>query len=151
MVNQAVPEKTFRSFTSEQGKHYAKHRMTYSKALYRDIISHHTSTGGKRHTVLDLGCGPGTATFALAEHFDEAIGLDPSEGMITTARSILATEQPRSNIKFETSTAEDIGSSLIPDSSVDLVTAATCAHVRCPGSTILFHWIYSCPSVFKAS
>lgn len=128
MVNQTVPEKTFRSFTSDQGRHYARHRMTYSKALYQDIISHHTSTGGKCNTVLDLGCGPGTATFALAEFFDQAIGLDPSEGMISTARSLLATEHPKSNVKFEISTAEDIESSLIPDASVDLITAATCAH-----------------------
>lgn len=133
MSNQAGPEKTFRSYTSEQGKAYAKHRMTYSQALYQDIISHHTSTGGKRDTVLDLGCGPGTATFALARFFDNAIGLDPSTGMVTTARSLLVTEAPRSNVKFEVSTAEDIDPSLIPDSSVDLITAATCAHVSHPG------------------
>lgn len=139
MVNQAVPEKTFRSFTSDQGRHYARHRMTYSKALYQDIISHHTSTGGKCNTVLDLGCGPGTATFALAEFFDQAIGLDPSEGMISTARSLLATEQPKSNVKFEMSTAEDIDPSLIPDASVDLITAATCAHVRYSGWSTQFH------------
>lgn len=130
MSNQAGPEKTFRSYTSEQGKNYARYRMRYSQALYEDIISHHTSTGGKRGTVLDVGCGPGIATFALAQFFDNAIGLDPSEGMISTARSLLATEQPKPSIKFEISTAEDIDPAIIPDSSVDLITAATCAHVR---------------------
>ncbi|ROW08522.1 hypothetical protein VMCG_03279 [Cytospora schulzeri] len=128
MASQAVPEKTFRSFTSEQGKHYSEHRMAYSKTLYQNIISHHTSTGGKRGTVLDLGCGPGTAIFALAEFFDEAIGLDPSDGMISTAHSLLAAKQPKPNIRFGISSAEDIDSSLVPDSSVDLITAATCAH-----------------------
>ncbi|KAK7747379.1 hypothetical protein SLS53_001633 [Cytospora paraplurivora] len=102
--------------------------MRYSQALYDDIISHHTSTGGKRETVLDVGCGPGIATFALAQFFDNAIGLDPSEGMISTARSLLATEQPKPNVRFELSTAEDIDPTIIPDSSVDLITAATCAH-----------------------
>ncbi|KUI69713.1 hypothetical protein VM1G_05033 [Cytospora mali] len=128
MVSQAVPEKTFRSFNSDQGKNYAQNRMKYSQALYQEIISYHTSTGGKCNTVLDLGCGPGTATFALAQFFHEAIGLDPSDGMISTARSLMATEQPKSNVKFEVSTAEDIDPSLIPDCSVDLITAATCAH-----------------------
>ncbi|KUI52970.1 hypothetical protein VP1G_00427 [Cytospora mali] len=128
MSNQAVPEKTFRSFNSDQGKNYAQTRMKYSQALYQEIISHHTTTGGKRDTVLDLGCGPGTATFALSQFFNEAIGLDPSDGMISTARSLLATEQPKPNVKFEVSTAEDIDPSLIPDCSVDLITAATCAH-----------------------
>ncbi|ROW07474.1 hypothetical protein VPNG_07054 [Cytospora leucostoma] len=128
MSNQAGPEKTFRSYTSEQGKNYARHRMRYSQVLYEDIISHHTSTGGKRGTVLDVGCGPGIATFALAQFFDNAIGLDPSEGMISTARSLLATEQPKPNVKFDISTAEDIDPTVIPDSSVDLITAATCAH-----------------------
>lgn len=129
MTNQAPPEKTFRSYTSDQGKNYAKHRWNYSQDLYQSIIAHHTSTGGKLGTVLDAGCGPGTATFSLAQSFDNAIGLDPSDGMISTARSLLEAEQPKSNIKFEVSTVEDIDPSMIPDSSVDLITAATCAHV----------------------
>ena len=130
MNNQAQPEKTFRSYTSEQGKFYAQNRWNYSKDLYQSIISYHTSTGGKLNTVVDVGCGPGTATFSLAEFFDNAIGLDPSDGMINTARSLLDSREPKPQIKFEVSTSEDIDPSLIPDSSVDLITAATCAHVR---------------------
>lgn len=73
----------------------------------------------------------GIATFKLAETFKTTIGLDPSEGMISTARA-LASEKKASGgpvVRFEVSTAEDISAELIPDGSVDLITAATCAHV----------------------
>lgn len=128
-IQQADAEKTFRSYTKDQGQTYAQHRMKYSQALYDSIISHHTSTGGKLENALDLGCGPGTATFAVARTFDNTIGLDPSEGMVSAARSFLSQEQIGSNVRFEVSTAEDIDPALVPDGSVDLITAATCAHV----------------------
>jgi SAM-dependent methyltransferase len=91
------------------------------------IIDHHTSTGGHLDTLLDIGCGPGTTALALAPHFTNVIGLDPSEGMINTARA--STTLP--NLRFDISTAEDLGSHLsppIPDSSVDVITASTAAH-----------------------
>lgn len=126
-----APEETFRSYTYEQGKTYAQGRHGYHPNLYQTIIDHHTSTGGQLITILDVGCGPGTAIRELAPRFTHAIGLDPSEGMISTARSLggaLSISQP---IRFEVSTAEELGSQLlspIPDSSVDLITAATAAH-----------------------
>lgn len=73
----------------------------------------------------------GIATFKLAETFKTIIGLDPSEGMISTARALASEKQSSSGpvVSFEVSTAEDISAELIPDGSVDLITAATCAHV----------------------
>lgn len=73
----------------------------------------------------------GIATFKLAETFGTTIGLDPSEGMISAARSLATEKAPSggSGVRFEVSTAEDISADLIPDGSVDLITAATCAHV----------------------
>ncbi|KAE8443149.1 hypothetical protein EG329_002318 [Mollisiaceae sp. DMI_Dod_QoI] len=121
-------EKTFSAFTKDQGANYAQNRKGYSPKLYKTILDHHTSTGGQLNTLLDVGCGPGIAARALAPHFAQAIGLDPSEGMITTARSLAS---PSESIRFEISTAEDLGWHLSPpveDSSVDLVTAATAAH-----------------------
>jgi len=121
-------EKTFSAFTKDQGANYAKNRKGYAPALFKTILDHHTSTGGQLDTLLDVGCGPGTAIRALAPHFAHAIGLDPSEGMITAARSLAGTSEP---IRFEISTAEDLGWHLSPpveDSSVDLITAATSAH-----------------------
>lgn len=132
MASQTETEKTFRSYTKDQGQNYAQHRPKYSQALYDDIISHHMSTGGRLENALDVGCGPGIATFAVAQSFANTIALDPSEGMITTARSLLSKEQTKGNVRFEVSTAEDIDPALVPDGSVDLITAATCAHVSPP-------------------
>jgi trans-aconitate 3-methyltransferase len=120
-------EKTFSSYNQEQGKVYAQTRRDYHPSVYQTIIDHHTSTGGEFGTLLDVGCGPGIAAYALAPHFAHAIGLDPSEGMISTARSIggsvTSTSEP---VRFEISTAEELGG--IQVSSVDLITVANAAH-----------------------
>jgi SAM-dependent methyltransferase len=124
-------EKTFSSFTQEQGANYAQNRPGYGPKLYKTIIDHHTSTAGELNTLLDVGCGPGTAARALAPQFAHAIGLDPSEGMINNARFLAGASSTSEPIRFEISTAEDLGSCLSPpveDSSVDLITAATAAH-----------------------
>ncbi len=121
------PEKTFRAYTSEQGAAYAEHRHGYHPNFYRLIVDHHTSTGGTPDTILDVGCGPGTAVRGLAPHFAHAIGIDPSEGMITTARSLGGASSTGEPIRFTVSTAEALEG--IADGSVDLLTVATAAHV----------------------
>jgi SAM-dependent methyltransferase len=124
-------EKTFRSYTHEQGTNYAQSRRGYHPSLYQTIVNHHTSTGGQLTALLDVGCGPGTVARSLAPHFAHAIGLDPGEGMISTARSLGGVSSTSSPIRFEISTAEDLGRDLSPpiaDSSIDLITAGTAAH-----------------------
>src|SRR6187402_1485133 len=124
-------EKTFSSYTQEQGAAYAQNRRGYHPNLYKTILDRHTSTGGQLETVLDVGCGPGIAVRALAQHFTHAIGLDPSEGMIKNARLLAGTSSTSEPIRFEISTAEDLGWHLSPpveDSSIDLITASTAAH-----------------------
>lgn len=99
--------------------------------MYQTIIDHHTSTGGQLNTLLDVGCGPGTAARRLAPQFTHTIGLDPSEGMITTARSLSDVTSSLEPIRFEVSTAEELGKNLSPpiqDSSVDLIVASNAAH-----------------------
>lgn len=127
----ASVEKTFRSYTKAQGANYAEVRRGYHPNLYEIIIDHHTSTGGQFNTLLDVGCGPGIATRALAPRFAHAIGLDPSEGMIENARVLAGASSTNEPIRFEIATAENLGSQLLPpveDSSVDLITVATAAH-----------------------
>lgn len=123
------PEPTFRSYNQMQGATYSQNRPTYHPNLYRIVIDHHVSTGGQLGTILDVGCGPGNAVRDLAPHFKHAIGLDPSEGMIRAARSLGGVSSASEDIRFELSTAEELGTSpTIPDSSVDLIIAATAAH-----------------------
>jgi SAM-dependent methyltransferase len=124
-------EKTFRSYTHEQGAKYAQNRLGYNPNLYKTILDYHTSSGGQLDTILDVGCGPGIAARALAPSFAHAIGIDPSEGMITSARSLGGTSSTTEDVRFEISSAEALGSDLSPpikDSSVDLITASTAAH-----------------------
>jgi SAM-dependent methyltransferase len=44
----------------------------------------------RRHAALDFGCGVGRLTRALAEHFEQCVGVDISEQMITEARRLNA-------------------------------------------------------------
>ncbi|KAJ5176699.1 uncharacterized protein N7482_002576 [Penicillium canariense] len=124
-------EKTFSSYNQEQGKAYADARPDYHPALYQFVLDQHTSTNGQLGTLLDVGSGPGNVARALGKHFAQAIGLDPSEGMVSTARSLGGTTSTSEPIRFELSTAEDLGTNLSPpiqDASVDLITAGNAAH-----------------------
>lgn len=124
-------ENTFFAYSKEQGESYATGRPDYHPEFYQNIINDHVSTGGQFDTLVDLGCGPGNVARALSSHFTHVYGLDPSEGMIATARSkggVTSTSEP---IRFEISTAEAIGTNLSPpvrDGSVDLITAGNAAH-----------------------
>lgn len=124
-------EITFRSYSQEQGKSYARHRLSYHDDLYQAVMGYHKAGGARLDTLLDVGCGPGTAVRDLAPHFNHAIGLDPSDGMISTAMSLGGVSGSSEPIRFAVSGAEKLGSDLsppVPDSSVDLIIAATCAH-----------------------
>ncbi|KAJ5106283.1 hypothetical protein N7456_002958 [Penicillium angulare] len=125
-----VQEKTFSAYSEAQGETYSKFRPEYHPDLYETIVNHHTSTGGAFDTLIDLGCGPGTATHALAPKFTQVFGLDPSPGMISAARAQSA-NKPTDNVRFEVSTAEDMGRNLSPpieENSVDLITSANAVH-----------------------
>ncbi|KAK6495050.1 hypothetical protein TWF481_003077 [Arthrobotrys musiformis] len=129
MANTAIPqpETTFRAFTKYQGSDYAKYRRDYHPSLYQQIISYHVANGGSLTTLLDIGCGPGIAVRTFAQKFTNAIGIDASEGMIETARSLGGTTEALNPIRFEVST--DFGRNLkLPDGSVDVITVATAAH-----------------------
>ncbi|CAI4215865.1 unnamed protein product [Parascedosporium putredinis] len=88
MSDNAAPsqEKTFRDYTDKQGATYAQHRPGYHPRLWEILLNYHESSGGQFDLVLDVGCGPGQAVGTAAAHFTRAIGIDPSEGMLTMAR-----------------------------------------------------------------
>jgi len=119
-------EQTFRSFTSVAASHYAQFRLDYHPTLYNTLLKQHTSTGGKLDTLLDVGCGPGTAVRTLGTRFQHAIGLDPSEGMIATAKELGGTSGSGEPIRFAVSGAEDLSG--VANGSIDLLIAATAAH-----------------------
>lgn len=103
---------------------YANFRPTYSTALFDIVLAYYNagraSAGGG--TLVDLGCGPGQISRALASYFTTVIGVDPSPGMVAQAKSL--TGDPK--ITIRQGSAEDL--SPLADSSVDLAVAGAAAH-----------------------
>ncbi len=63
---------TFRTYTAAQVEEYTRRRGGYPERLIDETLKIHASTGGTFGAVLDLGCGPGSATRDLAPYFDHA-------------------------------------------------------------------------------
>src|SRR5687767_7917728 len=82
--------------------------------LWMDVVS---SYAGKQRitTILDLGCGTGRFSEALAAHFDaEVVGVDPSKKMLEQARGKLLDRR----VLYEFGRGEAIP---LPSNSVDLI------------------------------
>lgn len=114
---------------------YSRFRPDYPEKWYQTIQQYHS---GPTKLALDLGCGPGTATFAILQNlpFEFVIGTDISHTMIRRA-SATAAECGLRNVAFATSTTDSaslqhaiskkntMGSR---DDKCDLITFAQCIH-----------------------
>lgn len=89
--------------------------------LWMNVISSHVNHQQIK-TILDLGCGTGRFSEALAVHFDaEVIGIDPSNKMLEQARS-----KPHDHrIRYERGRGESIP---LPDNSLDLIFMSMIFH-----------------------
>jgi ubiquinone/menaquinone biosynthesis C-methylase UbiE len=89
--------------------------------LWMNVVSSHVKDQ-RVETILDLGCGTGRFSEALATRFDaQVIGVDPSTKMLDQARG----KQPDRRIRYETGRGESIP---LPDNSVDLVFMSMIFH-----------------------
>jgi SAM-dependent methyltransferase len=80
--------------------------------------------GQSQARVLDLGCGAGHVSFAVAPHVGEVVACDLSAEMLdTVARA--ATERGLSNVRTERGVAEELP---FEDASFDLVLSRYSAH-----------------------
>lgn len=123
-------EKTFSTYNSAQSKHYNDVRRDYHPSVYQAVFDAHGSSGGQLDSLVDIGCGPGLATRNVAQNFTHVIGLDPSDGMLGTARSLGGETASGEAIRYEQSTAAELGSNLsspIRGGSVDLIIATNAA------------------------
>ena len=125
MAGRLPNDTTFRSYSSAQVLEYARRRGGYPQKIIEEIVALHASTESAFESLLDIGCGPGTATRQLAAHFDHATGIDPSPAMVQSAIELGgdARKAPIRFIQDETEVCKNI-----PDQSIDLITAATSAH-----------------------
>src|ERR1044071_8433796 len=89
--------------------------------LWMNVVSSHVRDQCIK-TILDLGCGTGRFSEALANRFDaEVVGLDPSKKMLEQARKKL--RDPR--IRYELGRGEEIP---LPKNSVDLIFMSMVFH-----------------------
>ena len=89
--------------------------------LWMNVVSSHVKDQ-RIETILDLGCGTGRFSEALAVRFDaEVIGVDPSKKMLAQARS----KPSDARIRYEPGRGESIP---LPDNSVDLIFMSMIFH-----------------------
>ena len=92
---------------------YQDSALNDTQNFLEGLAPHRTNDRGK---VLDLGCGIGRMTSLLTPHFDEVFGVDVSEHMINTARSI---HSKVNNLHFATNSGADL--SAFETESIDVV------------------------------
>ncbi|WP_426749807.1 class I SAM-dependent methyltransferase [Myxococcus sp. Y35] len=96
------------------GDAYARYRPDYPSSLAQFLAQVSPCT----RMALDVGCGTGQLTRALAEHFDTVVGIDPSADQLASA-------VPHERIQYRVAPAERIAGT---DHGACLVTAAQAAH-----------------------
>src|SRR3982751_687572 len=104
----------FKDHFSERAALYHSYRPGYPASLVLRL----SELPLQRRVALDCGTGNGQAAIGLARHFEHVIATDASVAQIE-----LAVPDPR--IEYRNARAESSG---LPDSSVDLVTAAQALH-----------------------
>ncbi|KOH00121.1 trans-aconitate 3-methyltransferase [Saccharomyces eubayanus] len=113
-------------------KRYSSSRPSYPSEFYKIVDEYHE---GDRKLLVDVGCGPGTATLQMVEElkpFNRIIGSDLSATMIKTANAIRE-DNPNiyKNVSFEISPSDSfefLGTDSADKQKIDMITAVECAH-----------------------
>jgi SAM-dependent methyltransferase len=102
--------------------YYVRYRIPNPKSLLSDLIRRSGVTGQGR--LLDLACGPGRVTLALASHFDKVKAVDVEPEMIDAGKREAARRGVK-NVSWATERAEDFES---PPGSYALITIGDAFH-----------------------
>jgi ubiquinone/menaquinone biosynthesis C-methylase UbiE len=89
-------------------------------SMWLDVIARRLQ-GEPIDDILDVGCGTGRYSAALADRFDaRVIAVDPSAKMLAEAR-----KKPRRGVRFERAAAESLP---LPNASIDMVFGSMVFH-----------------------
>ena len=113
----------FKDLFSRQASDYARFRPSYPSQLFDELAQR----SGARGLAIDLGCGNGQASAALARRFERVIGVDPSQAQLDQAPAL-------ANARFACAAAESTG---LAGGEADLITVAQA-----------FHW-FKLPQAFE--
>jgi SAM-dependent methyltransferase len=104
----------FKDLFSRQSLDYARFRPTYPASLFSWLAD---AAPGRR-LAIDVGAGNGQAAAALALHFEQVLGVDPSEAQLAKA-------EPIPHVTLRRGSAEATGAA---PASADLLIAAQAFH-----------------------
>jgi len=102
---------------------YVRYRPPYDARMVSEILSR-AALPAEGARLIDLACGPGRFTFAIAEHFADGLAIDLERKMIAAAR-LEAERRGVRHIHWSVGRAEDLNA---PAAAFDLVTAASAFH-----------------------
>jgi len=100
--------------TEQYNREVATHYRSYRPPLHQMILGRVLSSGETFYDGLDVGCGTGHSSVALAQHCLRVYGIDPSQSMLDEA-------MPHVKITYLKAAGEYIP---LRDRSVDVVTFA---------------------------
>lgn len=110
-------DKTHMPATYDAARGYSPDVM----ARWMNLLSRHVPKAAVRD-IVDLGCGTGRFSMALAEHFEaDLIGVDPSEKMLAQARG----KPTRERVSFRSGAGEALP---LEDTSADVVFISNVFH-----------------------
>ena len=89
--------------------YYERGRLPYAQG-FAEILATALGLNGNGR-LLDVGCGPGTVTLALARYFTEVVGIDPDEEMLAAAED-RAQRLGVANARWVLARAEDLPAGL---------------------------------------
>ena len=107
---------------------YLKYRPVYPPSVYTTILDYlDGGAAGQRDAprpprpklAVDVGCGSGQSTLALAALCESVVGVDVSEAQLEEARQASV---GRANVSYRAAEGHDLA--FAPDGGVDLVTVA---------------------------
>lgn len=104
---------------------------TYTHGHHRSVVQSHAERTAEDSAafllphldesmrLLDVGCGPGTITCDLARRVEAVVGIEPAEGVLSTARST-ASARDVQNVQFQIGSVYDLD---FDDHTFDVVYA----------------------------